>query len=228
MGKTIRTWWNGIGEALKARFFMRRQQTVNLILSLLYGTNMQVVPQGYVGLAGAVVMWFIENGQRYFVMVRQEPSLRGGDGKARFISCLGLHGSNDVGANLKAVARLQLGDIFVKTAFGRGALGADRVAAAPLFNHTDDTVGVPVPVQGLVWVVQVNPHALDIIASPEGIQALRVPENVMTSDKVSPTHKALYQAVQRHLPKLKPMPATRTERVEESVREIAGGVRIVH
>mgnify|MGYP003393998539 CR=1 FL=1 len=223
--KAVQGWWGPMGAAVQAHFFMRRQQVVNVILSMLYGTPMQVMPKGYVGLAGAVVFWYVEGGTRYVLMVRQE---KGGDGKARFVSCLGLNGGTDMGVALRKVAVAQLGEVFVKTALAKGALQADKVACSPLFNYTDETVGVSMPVQSLVWVVQLNPNLMDVIVAPEGVQALRVPENALGSEKVSATHKALYATVQRHLPKLKAMPAGTAEVVEESIRELSAGSRVVH
>lgn len=186
---------------------------------------MQVMPKGYVGLAGAVVMWFVENGQRHLLMVRQA---KGGDGKARFLSCMGVGPHADIGVALKATAKGQFGDVFTRSVLGKGILQADRVACAPLFNYTDAAVGVSSPVQSLVWVVQVHPQVLDVIHTPDGFQAVRVPENLVTSDKVSPTHQALFATVQRHLPKMKAMPVSNAEIVEETVREIAAATRVVH
>ncbi|MFZ2586643.1 MAG: hypothetical protein WAZ18_00745 [Alphaproteobacteria bacterium] len=228
ISNTLQRWWGPIGTAVHAHFFTRRQQVVNIILSMLYGTPMQVVPKGYVGLAGAVVLWYIEGGIRYLLMARQEPKVLGGDGKARFISCLGLGSSGDMGAALRRVATAQLGEVFVRSVLGKGALQADKVACAPVFNYTDEHVGVPTPVQSLVWVVQINPHMLDVVISPSGVQALRVPENALASDKISPTHKSLFATVQAHLPKMRPMPAPSGDMVEETIRELSAGARIVH
>ena len=190
---------------------------------------MQVMPKGYVGLAGAVVFWYVENGQRFMLMVRQEPKVLGGDGKARFVSAMGLGVSADMGTALRKVALAQLGEVFVRSVLAKGALQADKVVCAPLFNYTDEAVGVASPVQSLLWVVQVNPHMVDVIVTPEGVQALRVPEQALAgSDKVSATHKALLATVQRHLPKMKPVPVASAELVEENIRELSAGVRVVH
>jgi hypothetical protein len=55
-----------------------------------------------------------------------------------------------------------------------------------------------------------------------------VPEFAMGSNKVSPTHRSLWESVQRHLPKVKNERA-RAEVVEDSIREVGhGGGRVVH
>lgn len=208
-----------------SRFLEVRQAAVNGLLSLLYGQPMQVMPKGHVGLAGAVVFWYVQDGNRQLIMVR---NTAGGDGKARFLSCLGVGSkAKDIPAALRAAVKAQLGEVFARTVSGP-ALDADRVGAAPLFSYTDEGVGVALPVQSLVWVVHVAQPLVDLIVTPQGMQAVMVPEFATGSNKVSPTHKALFESVQRHLPKMKRDSVTH-EAVDEGIREVgAGGGRVVH
>lgn len=207
----------------KAGFYTVRQNAVNRLLTMLYGKEIQVLPKGYVGLAGAVVMWYIAEGQRFFLMIRNEK----GDDKARFLSSFGSHGGATMGADLAKLMRLQCGEVFSKSVASKSMLGMEKVAAAPLFINTDDVLGVPVPVQGLVWLVQVHPHVVDTVISPAGLHVVRVPDNLMAGDKISPTHQALFASVKNKLPTFKPTPRT-TERVEETVRDLSSLTRVVH
>lgn len=210
---------------LKAAFYRGRQNVVNTVFSLLYGQPMQVMPKGHVALAGAVVFWYVQDGQRMFVMVRQDGE---DEGKVRFVSCMGTGRHGDMSSALKAVVKAQLGDVFARSAIGGKVLHADHVAAAPLFSYTDPHVGVPLPVQSLVWVVHVSHHVAELAVTPPGLQVMMVPEGSMGSAKVSATHRNLWQAVQRQLPKMKKADTVTPEAVEDAIRTLSAGPRIVH
>jgi hypothetical protein len=183
-------------ENLWNRWVRFRNHWLTRWLSLLYGQPVEVVPKGHVALAGAVVLWFLQDGFKQFVLLRQE----NGDGRARFVSCLGTGAHADMSHALTAVLKNQLGEIFSRTIESR-LLAPDRIAAAPLFSYNDESVGTTSPVQTLVWVVQISPAALDLIHTPAGTQVMVVAEFGLSSNKISPTHRSLYQAAQRHLPK---------------------------
>lgn len=209
-------------EGLWNRWVRFRNAFMTRWLSLLYGQPVEVVPKGHVALAGAVVLWFLQDGFKQFVLLKQND----GDGRARFISCLGTGPHNDMGSALAAVLKSQLGEVFARTVEKR-LLNADRVAAAPLFSYTDDGLGTTSPVQTLVWVVQMNPAALDLIHTGKNAQVMVVAEFGLSSNKISPTHRALYQSAMRHLPKGKM--AVPPDAPDEGVKiHTAGDSRTVH
>lgn len=188
-------------QRLWGRYLAWRGGMVNRLLTFMYGHPMQVLPKGHVGLAGGVVFWYLQDGFKQFVMVRGND----GDGRARFVSCLGLGKHPDLGGALRAVVELQLGKVFARS-LGAKLFEADRVAAAPLFTYADEALGTSCPVQALVWVVQVQPAQVDLIETqssdvPGSVQAVMVPEFALSSQKVSNTHRSLWHAVQRHIPK---------------------------
>jgi hypothetical protein len=207
---------------LKGYWLRFRNKTITRWLSFIYGQPVEVVARGHVALAGAVVLWYLQDGFKQFILLKQSE----GDGRARFVSCLGTGPHNDMGQALAAVMKNQLGEVFARTIEKR-LFGADRVAAAPLFSYTDDGLGTTSPVQTLVWVVQVNPAAIDLIQTGKVAQVVVVAEFGLSSDKISPTHRTLYQSIMRHLPKGK-MAKTETS-PEEGVKVLEHGIsRTVH
>jgi hypothetical protein len=216
------------------RYFIEaRQYFVNKGLSWLYGVPMQVMPKGNVALAGAVVLWFAqEGGGRQFIMIRSTKDGKAVDGRARFVSVLGVGRHANVPEALQAALKAQLGEVFAKSA-GMTTITADRVAAAPLFSYVDESTGVAMPVQSLVWVVHVAAPLADIVTTPDGLQAVMVPEFALRKaeklgDKISPTHKALWQAVQRQLPKMKGAEVIPLEGLEDVIRPVGSGGRLIH
>jgi len=213
--------WMAVYAAWRARW-------VNGVLSIMYGQPVEVSPKGHVGLAGAVVLWYLQDGFKQFLMVRGAE----GDGKARFLSCLGVGRHGTLPQALRAVTEAQLGAVFAQS-LGETALAVDRVAAAPVFSYADEASGLASPVQALVWVVQMQAAQVDLIEAGNGVQAMVVPEFAMSSQKVSPTHRALWQSVARHIPKGKMVREGRmsAEALEESIKELnAEGVaeRVLH
>lgn len=205
-----------------------RGRVIDRALSGIYGAPMRATPVttagGQVGVAGAVVLWFMQDGFRHYVMVKNDKT----DPRARFVSSLGFGGYRNMGEALRAAVKFQLGDVFART-LGDGALSLDRVAAAPVFSLTDETTGVATPVQSLVWVVQIQQAQTELIMAGPGCVPVMVPEFGLVSNKVSPTHRALVESVRRQLPKLKNVKADPTpEQIEDAVGVIGSGGRILH
>ncbi|PIZ29594.1 MAG: hypothetical protein COY40_06605 [Alphaproteobacteria bacterium CG_4_10_14_0_8_um_filter_53_9] len=211
--------------SLKSRLLTLRQTGVNRLISLIYGQPMQVLPAGHVGLAGAVVLWYLHEGFRHFVLIKN-PKV--GDGKARFISCLGLGNQADMPAALTHILTQNLGDIFAGT-LPKNALNTDKVASAPLFSYTDEALGVTTPVQAMVWVVQIQQPQIELITTGKENAVVLVPEFAMSSNQVSPTHKALYQAVQRQLPKMRMLTPPAERQAEEAISTLGATTpRTIH
>lgn len=190
---------------------------------------MQVLPAGHVGLAGALVLWMVQDGGRQLIMLRS-PSAA--DNRARLVSCMGLGTFGDMALAMKAAAKAQLGDVFAKT-LKLDKLSLDRVAATPMFTYTDEEHGIVTPVQVLVWVQQVQPVQLELVSMAAGNELVIVNEAALASGKagaVSPTHMAILRSVARHLPQ-KVLPreddaATRDERLAEAEKASTG--RLLH
>jgi hypothetical protein len=204
-----------------------RQQAVRVILSALYRHPVDVMPKGYVALAGAVMLWYVHGGTRHFIMLRN-PKV---DGRARFLSSLGINNHPNMSTALQEALKTQLGDVFAKLVKPH-ELAEDRLVTSPLFNYTDDTLGLTSPVQSLVWSVQISHHMPELIHTPDNLQAVVVPEFVLAGDvkgeKVSPTHRMLWESARRHLPKMKKAEVVPVDSVEESIRSLAQTSRIIH
>ncbi len=160
---------------------------------------MVVAPAHVVAVAGVAVLWVWQQGQRQLVMVRPKAST---DTRARFVSCLGLGNHPDMPTALQATLTAQFGAIFTKL-LPTGMLAADTVVAAPMLTMTDEDTGTSMPLQVLAWVAEVRPNQLDVLQLTGQLELVLVAENALGSAQVSPTHRQLWQAVQRHVPKLK-------------------------
>jgi hypothetical protein len=185
--------------ALWQTWAKQRQFAVNWLLSKLYERPVQVVPTHAVGLAGAAVLWLWQGGQRQLVMVRPK---EGADTRARFVSCLGLGSNPEMATALRQTLKMQLGETFTKLLPAR-ALALDEVAAAPLLTMTDEDTGGQLPLQVLAWVAELRPNQLETLELSKSFELVLVAENAIGSAQVSPTHRTLWQAVQRHVPKAK-------------------------
>lgn len=211
--------------AVAVRLVALRQAGLNRVLSGLYGSPVAVGPTGQVGVAGAVIFWYLQDGFKQFLMIKNTD---GADQRARFVSAYGLHGQPHMGDAVRLAVMASLGKVFTKTVDAK-LLGVDRVAAVPVFTTQDEITGQTSPVQALVWCVQIQPTQAELVATPKGMAVAVVPEFGMSSSKVSPTHRGLWQAVGRHLPKAK-LPAAEipAEAVDDAVRGVDTGPRTLH
>lgn len=205
-----------------------RQRLMDGVLSSLYAAPMRVLPRGYVGVAAAAVFWFWQDGVRQVILLRT-PQKK--DSRARLVSCFGLGAHPDLSHAMRASVETQLGKTFSKT-LDKKDFAPDRVAAAPMFTFHDDSNGISSPVQVLAWTVPINPVQLDLIELAPGMELAVTTEAVLNQpgSGISPTHRNIWLAVARHLPKLKGI--RRADGVEEVTLEsaVAGkaGVRTLH
>jgi hypothetical protein len=216
-------------EALGAHAVALRQRGLNRLLSGLYGSPVVVAPGGQVGLAAALVLWYLDNGVKHLVMLRNSTKKTGSDDtRARFISAYGLHGKPHMGEALLAAVQHSTGSMFMRT-FKPENLALDRVAAVPMFMATDEATGLPTPVQALVWCVQLQPAQLELLHPPAGLTLVQVPEFGLSSSQISPTHRALFNALGRHLPKGKlPQAELTAQQIDETLRPVGSTTRVVH
>lgn len=188
----------------RLRVFSLRQRVLDALITFLYGMPMQVLPRGHAGLAAALVLWVVQEGQRQVVMVRN-PKAK--DNRARLVSCLGLAGAADMGVALRSALESQLGRVFART-IDKQLIQADRVAAAPVFTYADEETGIASPVQILAWVMQIQPVQLDLIHPGQGLELVLIPEATLdaapaAASHISPTHRAIWHSIHRHLPSMK-------------------------
>ena len=187
------------------------------LLSFLYGSPMQVLPAGHVGLAGALVVWVAQSGGRQMLFLR---NTTGPDANARLTSFFGLSKHEDMAAAMRASARAQLGETFCKS-LKVNTISLDNVAAAPMFTYTDDDNGIVTPVQTLVWVMQVQQIQLDLIELQPNHELVMVAEQALRNGRpaqISPTHVAIWRSIMRHLP-LKKLPEADTGAEPDDRRE---------
>lgn len=199
------------------KFLLGRQKAVNRLLSYLYGTPMQVLPAGHVGLAGALVLWVAQSGGRQMLFVRNTAAK---ETNARLTSFFGLNKHEDMAQAMRAAARAQLGETFCKS-LKIDSITIDKLAAAPMFTYTDEDNGIITPVQTLVWIMQVQPMQLELIELPKNHELVLVPEQALRSGRpshISPTHLAIWRSVLKHLP-LKKLPESDTGSEPEDRRE---------
>jgi hypothetical protein len=210
---------------LAERLIAWRQRGLNRLLSGLYGSPVVVASGGQAGLAAALVLWYLEGGVKHLVMLR---NTAGDDTRARFISAYGLHGKAHMGDALLAAVQHSTGSMFMRT-FKPDNLALDRVAAVPMFTATDDTTGLPTPVQALVWCVQLQPAQLELLHPPKGLALVQVPEFGLSSSQISPTHRSLFNALGRHLPKGKlPQAELTAQQIDDTLRPVGSSPRVVH
>jgi hypothetical protein len=144
-------------------------------------------------IAGGVVFWYMEQGIRYFVMVKPVSG-----GNARFASCLGIGEQPDIASAVSHSVKQLLGKVFYRS-LDKALLTADRVATVNCFNHeTDD--GKSSPVHGVFWCVQITPEQAQLCQPKEAnTDVIAVPEMGIMTDGISPSHQTIYQTMSRHL-----------------------------
>ncbi len=189
------------------------------LLSFLYGSPMQVLPAGHVGLAGALVLWVAQSGGRQMMFLR---NTNGPDTNARLTSFFGLNKHEDMAAAMRTSARAQLGETFCKSLKIQN-ITLDKIAAAPMFTYTDEANGIVTPVQTLVWVMQVQPVQLELIELQPNHELVMIPEQALRNGRpaqVSPTHVAIWRSIMSHLP-LKKLPTDSDAAAEQEERREA-------
>jgi hypothetical protein len=212
MDRLRKVWW---------QWLLLRQALMGYLLTNLYGTPMRVLPAGHVGIAGAIVLWLVQNGGRQLVMVRQ-PAAK--DNRARLVSCMGVGRHGDMASALRAAVTAQLGEVFARS-LKLEKIANDRVAAAPMYTYTDEANGIVTPVQVLAWVLPLQPVQLELIKLAPGFELVMVQEAQLLAGRttgIAPTHLAIWRSVQRHLPQRALPVQDDTEPREERVAEALG------
>lgn len=146
-------------------------------------------------VAGCVVMWYHENDIRHFIMVKDEEE----SDKSRFVSFIDLDEPKTAHQMIQQAVSTQLGDVFYK-GFDEKLLNASSVLAAPTFYGIDDLTGANVPLQTLVWAVQITPEQVQLINTEASGQELSIiSEYGVLGPDIEPSHKVIYQTVLRNI-----------------------------
>lgn len=182
---------------LRRLWLRARYRVANAFVRTIFNRPMYISanPKGLV--VGMVVFWYMENGQRKFLMFRE--SRKGA--QARFVGSLDAFADQNLQDGLMRSIDSTLGEAFVRTLEG-DQLAADRIAAAPRLTLEDDITGKLLPVQALCWQVQIRPEQAQLcVPRKPGLEVLAVPEFGILGPDVAAPHKTVYQNVLRHIEK---------------------------
>ena len=172
---------------------LRRRFAENIV-SLLCG-DVKISSPLEATIAGSIVFWYLENGVRHFIMVKEQ----GAQENARFVSCLGLGKHKDISVATQETTKLLLGEVFYR-ALDQQLLKSDRVAAVPAFKCESAETGEFFPVHSIVWTVQITPEQAQLCEPQnQNIEVISIPEFAIMGPEVSASHKQIYQAVLRHI-----------------------------
>ena len=210
----------------KRKFSLRslRFRVAKTLLEALFGRPMHITSAETVMVSGVAVLWYLENGVRKFLTVRENSKAF-----SRFIACVENRQPQPLNVALKHAMEKVFGPTFTR-AFDENLLELDRVAAAPMLAVTDPVTGEKLPVQTLCWVIQITPEQAQLCTTQvKGTEILAIPEFGMMSQNVDPAHKIIYQAVQRHLNEEgMNEPGVLVDRLEEFLKKMGNSHRTLH
>ena len=174
-----------------------RHRLAHWLTGKLYGQSMHISSFKPSLVAASVVFWYEDHGLKKFLMVRdisaQKPT-------ARFAGCLESKTDAPLGQTLHDNIKHMMGKQFART-IDKTLLEAHHVKAAPTLSMTDKATGEKLPVQGVVWMVQITKAQTELCNSEDGrLEVVAVPQYAMTGKDISPAHKVIYQAVRGHFP----------------------------
>ncbi len=173
-----------------------RYRIADWLVNTLYGQAMHVTSYSTSLVAATVVFWYQDGGMRKFLMVRD---VSNPDGDARFPGCLESKVDVPISETLISTIGHMLGTPFTK-AFDHNLLEQDRVCAAPVLSMKDKAANQSMPVQGIVWLIQVTKEQAQLCSSQDKrIEVIAVPEHSMSTKEVNPAHKVIFQSIERHL-----------------------------
>lgn len=160
---------------------------------MLLGPQASINAEGALPVAGIIVFWYVEDGNRHFVMVRDDDQ-----DKSRFVGFFGTESAEQSTiTTLHQAVKAQLGKAFYR-ALGDQALREDTIAAAPSYPYTD--AGRETQLQMLIWAVQITPEQAQLAAPAQAnLNVLAVPEFALLTGSVIRSHKAVYGSILNHL-----------------------------
>lgn len=179
----------------KTSFFTNLKMSLaSSIVNFIYGREMTITSFKNSAVAGSVIFWYFENGTRHFVMVKNSK-----EGPARFASCLGLGEHADITTATKNAVKTLLGDVFLKS-LDTGLITVDRVASVPTFKCEDRSSSTMVPVNGVVWSVQITPEQAQLCQPCiDNVDIVAIPEYALLGKDVTSSHQVIYQSALKHI-----------------------------
>lgn len=172
-----------------------RQRVAQAVVNVLYGRPVHISPFHSSTVASCVILWYFEGNARRFVMVRDRHDAN----RARFISCLDAGKHETPSQALLTMIRKVAGDAFSKS-IDRRLLDIDRVACAPVFKYDDSVTGRTLPIQSLVWVVQITAEQAQCMQhNPKGPKLVTIPEYALLGPDITQSHRIIYQSALRHI-----------------------------
>ena len=205
-----------------------RMALANKVVGWLYGREMTITPFQNSAIAGLVVFWYIENGVRHFVMVKNSKV----SNNARFVSCLGIGQNKDITEATRNTVKAIMGSVFYKS-LDNNLIAQDRVASVSTFKCEDHSIGESVPVNGVVWAVQITPEQAGL-CQPEmkNVDIVAVPEFAIVGNEVAHSHQMIYQSVLKHIHGIKPsLQELGIEQLEDAFKDMVGrksSSKIIH
>ena len=183
-------------------FSKMRNKLANSFLNSLYGRDMHFSSNAPTVVAGAIVFWYVENGVRHFVMVKDLND----SGEARFVSCLGIGKHHDINTATVDCINTLLGKVFYRSV-DKKLITNDRVVSVPSFTSIDEVTGNNTPVTAVVWTVQITPEQAQMCEPvANNIDVIAVPEFGIIGSDVAHSHQLIYQSVLRHIQETSPIP----------------------
>jgi hypothetical protein len=198
------------------------------IVKILYGREMTITPFQNSAIAGLVVFWYLESGVRHFVMIKNSKL----GGESRFVSCIGLGTNKDITEATQNTVKGLLGSVFYKS-LDNSLITQDRVASVPTFKCEDPLLEESVPVNGVVWALQITPEQAQLCQPKmKNIDVVAIPEYAISGNEVASSHQMVYQSVLRHIHGVKPLlQELGMEQVEDAFKDMMGkksSSKIIH
>jgi hypothetical protein len=181
-------------ENIHAYIWRRRIRAANWLTRALTKGAMHAAPLHKVTVAGAAIFWFVENGQRKFLLMRDAQTSE----KLRFASFVDFDDEQTAGEMMRKTVKGQFGDVFFK-ALNTDTLTGDSVIAAPTFHAKDDGSKVTVPLQALVWAVQITPEQAELAVTPDEEIELHIINEQAMQTELESAHRLIFQASLRHI-----------------------------
>lgn len=203
-----------------------KQWLTRKLLTTMYGEGMHISAYPSMTIAGCAVFWYLDNGVRRFVLVRET-----GDGKkARFVSVMDKGEGIAMNESLLHAIRRTFGQVFFRS-LDTKLFEVDRIAAAPAFQLADERMdGQKTTIQSLVWVVQLTKEQAQLMScAAKDLELITVPEYGLLGNDVAPAHKGVYQTVLRHIHGKRPSSESMVmETLEDLLGKTTQTQRVIH
>lgn len=174
-----------------------RHRLAHWVTDKLYGQSMHITSYKPSLVVASVVFWYDDHGVRKFLMVRDVSTE---NPTARFAGCLESKTDAPISKTLHDNIKYMMGEQFART-IDETLLEPACVKAAPTLSMSDKATGEKLPVQGVVWMIQITKSQIELCNSQDGrLEVVALPQFAMTGNDINPAHKVIYQAIRQHFP----------------------------